>query len=37
VRATNEAAALALTDADPVIRSGLGLRYEVVPMISAIV
>jgi uncharacterized protein YndB with AHSA1/START domain/uncharacterized protein YciI len=37
LRAADAAAALALTDADPVIRSGLGLRYEVVPMISAIV
>ena len=37
VKAADEAAAMAITDADPVIRSGLGLRYEVVPMISAIV
>ncbi len=36
VKAADEAVALAMTDADPVIRSGLGLRYEVVPMISAI-
>jgi len=37
VIAADESAALTMTDADPVIRSGLGLRYEVVPMISAIV
>ena len=36
VKAADEAVALAMTDADPVIQSGLGLRYEVVPMISAI-
>jgi len=37
VRGTDEAAVWALADADPVIRAGLGLRYEVVPMISAMV
>ena len=37
VRGADEAAVWALTDADPVIRAGLGLRYEVIPMISAIV
>jgi len=37
VKAADEAAALAITDADPIISSGLGLHYEVVPMMSAIV
>jgi hypothetical protein len=36
IKAVDEGAALAITEADPVIRSGLGLRYEVTPMISAI-
>jgi uncharacterized protein YciI len=36
LKAADESAALAITEADPVIRSGLGLRYEVTPMISAI-
>jgi hypothetical protein len=36
IKAADEGAALAITEADPVIRSGLGLRYEVTPMISAI-
>jgi hypothetical protein len=36
VKATDEAEAMAITDADPVIKSGLGLRYEVMPMLSAI-
>lgn len=35
VKAADEGAAMAITDADPVIRSGLGLRYEVTPMIRA--
>jgi len=32
----SEAEVAALTEADPVIRSGLGFRYEVLPMMSAI-
>ena len=34
VEAADEGEAMAITDADPVILSGLGLRYEVTPMIS---
>jgi hypothetical protein len=37
VRAADEAAVAALTAGDPAIRSGRGLRYEVLPMPRAVV
>ena len=36
VRAKDEAAMKALRDEDPAIRRAIGMRYEVVPMLSAI-
>lgn len=36
VRANDEAAVRALTDADPTVRSGLGFRYEILPMMTAV-
>jgi uncharacterized protein YndB with AHSA1/START domain len=37
VRATDEAAVNSLRDADPAILSGRGFRYEVLPMLQAVV
>ncbi len=36
VRADDEAAVRALTDGDPTVRSGLGFRYEILPMMIAV-
>ncbi|WP_245437705.1 MULTISPECIES: YciI family protein [unclassified Mesorhizobium] len=36
LRAGSEADAKAITDGDPVARSGRGFRYEILPMISTI-
>jgi len=36
LRAGSEAEARAITDGDPVARSGRGFRYEILPMISTI-
>ncbi|WP_245509116.1 YciI family protein [Mesorhizobium sp. M4B.F.Ca.ET.019.03.1.1] len=36
LRVGTEAEARAVTDADPVVRSGRGFRYEVLPMMSVI-
>ena len=36
VRAKDEAEARTLTDADPTVRSRLGFRYEILPMMSAV-
>ena len=36
LRARSEAEAKAVTDGDPVARSGRGFRYEILPMISTI-
>ena len=36
LRAASEAEARAVTDGDPVARSGRGFRYEILPMISTI-
>lgn len=36
LRAGSEAEAKAVTDGDPVARSGRGFRYEILPMISTI-
>jgi len=36
LRVDSEAEARAVTDADPVSRSGRGFRYEILPMISVI-
>ena len=36
LRVGSEAEARAVTDADPVSRSGRGFRYEILPMISVI-
>jgi hypothetical protein len=37
LRAGDEAEVKALTDGDPTVRSGLGFRYEFLPMISAVI
>ncbi|TIO74697.1 MAG: hypothetical protein E5X74_24280 [Mesorhizobium sp.] len=36
LRVGSEAEARAVTDGDPVVRSGRGFRYEILPMISTI-
>jgi uncharacterized protein YndB with AHSA1/START domain len=36
VRAANEAAVNALRDGDPAIRAGRGFRYEILPMVNAV-
>ncbi|RWD89411.1 YciI family protein [Mesorhizobium sp.] len=36
LRVGSEAEARAVTDGDPVVRSGRGFRYEILPMMSAI-
>ncbi|WP_246461160.1 YciI family protein [Mesorhizobium sangaii] len=36
VCADDEAAVGALTEADPTVRSGLGFRYEILPMMTAV-
>ncbi|TIX21521.1 MAG: ATPase, partial [Mesorhizobium sp.] len=36
LRAGSEAEARAVTDADPVARSGRGFRYEILPLLSVI-
>ncbi|WP_246673404.1 SRPBCC domain-containing protein [Mesorhizobium sp. B2-4-14] len=36
VRADDEAAVRELTEADPAVRSGLGFRYEILPMMTAV-
>ncbi|MGX7872296.1 hypothetical protein ACVDG5_005020 [Mesorhizobium sp. ORM6] len=36
MRADNEAAVRELTEADPAVRSGLGFRYEILPMMTAV-
>jgi uncharacterized protein YndB with AHSA1/START domain len=36
LRAEDEAGVKALTDGDPTVRSGLGFRYEILPMMTAV-
>ena len=37
LRVGSETEARAVTDADPVVRSGKGFRYEILPLMSAII